>query len=209
MRVRRRTLAVGLPVALVLGLGACTSDDVAPETPRAAPTSEAPSETPTAEPTETPEPEPTESGPTPPARPAAMDDTGKKGAQAAAEYFIAVLGYSPKAGDSTILREMTYSSICKSCTNFIDEAEEFGAKNYVVTGGEGQLTNIVVSDRDELTGGYAVSAAFETEEMVVTDPDGSEVTTYEYDKGFLQIDVVHDGDGWRVMAMVTDQDGAQ
>ncbi|WP_043109173.1 DUF6318 family protein [Paraoerskovia marina] len=210
MRVRRRTLALALPVAVILGLGGCSSDDE-PEpgsgvTTSAAPTASEPEPT---EPAESPEPEPTETGPTPPPRPAAMDDTGKKGAQAAAKHFIALTEYSAISGDSRSLRAMTYSSTCTTCKAFITEAEEIKSNGYIVSGGKNDLTNITVSDRDQLTGGYAVLAAFNSEEMTISEAGGEAVHVYDGDSGNVQIDVVHDGDDWRVMALVTDQGRAK
>ncbi|WP_157270270.1 DUF6318 family protein [Paraoerskovia marina] len=168
------------------------------------------SETPeTPEPTESPEPEPTETGPTPPPRPAAMDDTGKKGAQAAAEYFISLLGYAFQSGESESIREMSLSATCISCENFAERADSHRDSDYVVVGGETTLSGLKVSDRDPLTGGFAVSGAFETSEMAVSTSDGENVGVSRSDDGFIQIDVLHDENTWRVMAVVTDQDSAE
>ncbi|SDS86628.1 hypothetical protein SAMN04489860_2568 [Paraoerskovia marina] len=207
MRVRRRTPALALPVALILGLGSCSSgDEPGPGTD--ATTSTAPTGS-ASETTEIPESEPSETAPTPPPRPAAMHDTGKKGAQAAAEHFIALVGYALQGGDTAPLQEIRFAGMCSSCQNFIDTADQYSADGAFVEGGAISLSDFTVSDRDSLTGGHAVSAAFSMEEMIVTASDGDEVESFEPDTGYLQIDVVHDGDDWRVMAMTSDQGAAQ
>ncbi|SDS86552.1 hypothetical protein SAMN04489860_2566 [Paraoerskovia marina] len=210
MRVRRRTLALVLPVALALSLGGCSSDDE-PEpgsgvTTSAASTASA-SETP--EPAESPEPEPAETAPTPPPRPTAMDDTGKKGAQAAAEYFIALLNFGLASGNSQPLAAIRLPDMCVTCGNFIDRIDSYDDSNYSVEGGVGSLSDLDVSERDTLTGGYAVFAKFATETMTVTDPGGDVVESVGGDDGNLQIDVMHDGTDWKVMSMVTDQGRAE
>ncbi|WP_029253918.1 DUF6318 family protein [Paraoerskovia marina] len=213
MRVRRRTPALALPVAVILGLGGCSSDDV-PEPGSGVTTSAAPtapvSETPeTPETPESPEPEPTATEPTPPPRPAAMDDTGKKGAQAAAEHFIALLNFGLASGNSQPLAAIRFPDMCVTCGNFIDRIDSYDDSNYSVDGGVGSLSNLNVSDRDTLTGGYAVFATFATETMTVTDAGGDVVESVGYDDGNLQIDVMHDGTDWKVMSMVTDQGRAE
>ncbi|WP_282706026.1 DUF6318 family protein [Paraoerskovia marina] len=187
-------------------MGGCSFGDE-PEPGTGATTSAAPtaSEPKTTEPTESPEPEPTETGPTPPPRPAAMDDTGKKGAQAAAEYFIALTTYASMTGETTELAAMSNDSTCGFCVAVVEEAEEYETSGYTVTGGATEISNLQTGDKDSLTGGYAVTTAFSADERKVHDASGTEVNSWDRDTGFLQIDLVHDGSSWRTLALTTDQ----
>ncbi|SDS86707.1 hypothetical protein SAMN04489860_2570 [Paraoerskovia marina] len=209
MRVRRRTLALALPVALVLGLGGCTSDDEpepgASATTTTAPTAPAP-ETP--EPTESPKPEPTATGPTPPPRPAAMDDTGKKGAQAAAEYFMLVMNYTFRSGDTSEIIAISYET-CATCDYVVANSSEYASKGWLVDGGAVELMDVEVSEKDELTGAFGVTARFESEEMLVLDKDGEVAENFDADTGYLQFDTMHDGEDWRAVGMISDQGEAE
>ncbi|SDS01813.1 hypothetical protein SAMN04489860_0607 [Paraoerskovia marina] len=210
MRVRRRTLALALPVALILGLGGCTSDDE-PEPGASATTTTAPTApaSETTEPTESPEPEPTATGPTPPPRPVAMDATGKKGARAAAEYFIALVTYAYATGDVSQLEEMAYPSTCTACSSIIKEAAKVETDGYSSTWGETKLWDFEVSDKDSLTGGFAVTMAFSEPAGELRDASGKILDEWEYDDGWMQFDAMHDGTRWRALAIVTDQDAAE
>ncbi|SDS86955.1 hypothetical protein SAMN04489860_2578 [Paraoerskovia marina] len=206
MRVRHRTPALALPVALILGLGGCSSDDEpesgASVTTSAAPTTSEPTPT---EPSETREPEPTETGPTPPPRPAAMDDTGKKGARAAAEYFIALTEYAMTTGDTRALTEMAYESTCTTCESLIADAKDWAERDLVVDMAGTELSDFEVNDRDSLTGGYAVTMAFVQPAGSLTDVDGKVQDQWGEDTGWMQFDAMHDGERWRALQLTTDQ----
>lgn len=210
MRVRRRTLTLTLPVALILGIGACSPDE--PHVEQAETTTpveiDPPLETsPADEPDETPD--PTATGPTPPARPAAMNDTGKKGAQAAAEYFVSLVQYTYLSGDITLLNENSYLATCGTCSAVIEDVNLYAESNYTTSWGTTELSEFEVSDRDQLTGGFAVTMAFSEPAGDVRTAAGEVVEEWEADEGWMQVDVMHDGEQWRTLALVTDQDDAE
>ncbi|MCB7136052.1 DUF6318 family protein [Cellulosimicrobium marinum] len=128
-----------------LVVSGCTGDPVEPETS----TSSSSTVDPT--PTETPEPTPTETGPTKPARPAAMDQHDAEGAAAAAEYFLELYPYVMTTGDTAEWEAMSHEA-CESCQGMLDSASLRAQDGDIFEGGE---TRVVVGEtyvQDELTG---------------------------------------------------------
>ncbi|QGH69480.1 DUF6318 family protein [Pseudactinotalea sp. HY158] len=122
---RRTGIAATILAGTMLVTGCSGGDEPSagpPTTDTAGPTT---TEPPTTEQT-TPSEEPvTEPSPLPkPERPAAMEDTGKKGAIAAAEYFFDLYNYAASTGDVESFLAMGHTS-CDFCTK---TASQFSAR---------------------------------------------------------------------------------
>ncbi len=79
----------------------------------------------------------------PPERPAAMDNDDEAGAQAAAEYFIAVAGYAERSQDLT-----DFTSLCDAesafCNTIIDQVTADLEAGSITVGGSTEFTTIRV-----------------------------------------------------------------
>ncbi len=167
-RARRRTLALGVVVTVGLVAAGCTGTAPDPTTP--VETTAQPS------PTETPEPEPTETGPTKPARPAAMDRDDAEGAAAAAEYFVELYPYVMTTGDTAEWEAMSHAE-CEPCHGFIDQAKTIAERGDVYSGG---VVDATVADpgryvRDEATGLTPLDVEYTQAEILIADPAGEEL----------------------------------
>lgn len=213
--VRRRALALALALTSVVAMGGCTSDDE-PE-PGTASSAPAVDETTTdagdgtagdEEPTT--EPAPDESHPDippPPAEPvppAAMDDLGPDGAEAAARYFLEeLLEYSTTTADFTQWEAMTYGDLCDFCTHVNATFNDIDRDEYTIRGGGVTLSNVETGDRDSLYGLYPVFAYLTQEDQQMYSPKGeatADVATLP--SGEFKIEVANGGSGWRVMSVV-------
>ncbi|GAA1729578.1 hypothetical protein GCM10009809_26470 [Isoptericola hypogeus] len=113
--------AAGLAVALLVT--GCSTDS--PEPPASSPsidTSATPDVSPSPEPSAT-------SVVVQPERPAAMDDDGPAGAEAAAVYFLELDDYIMKTNDTAEWEAMSGKG-CGYCTKRLDQANEIARKNY-------------------------------------------------------------------------------
>ncbi|MPV50041.1 hypothetical protein GCG21_08485 [Pseudactinotalea sp. HY160] len=133
----RRTGIAATILAGTMLLTGCSGGDESsagpPTTDTAGPTT---TETPTTEqttPNEEPVPEP---NPLPkPERPAAMDDTGAKGAIAAAEYFFDLYNYVQSTGETELLESIS-TPRCTACSSLRERVSEIYANGgYMVGGG--------------------------------------------------------------------------
>ena len=193
-RARRRSLALGVVVAVGLVVAGCTGGDE----PEPSPTVE---ETVHPTPTETPEPTPTEAGPAKPERPAAMDRTDGAGAAAAAEYFLSLYGYVLATGDTTEWDAMTWAETCEFCTNVHADAAEIAAAGDAYEGAEITVSSVTPGELDTFVGAYPVVADFAQAALVRTSATGEIVEENGGSSGRLQIDMMHDGTNWRVLAL--------
>lgn len=135
---------------LVLLAGLVTAACAGPEPDDPAPE---PTETATAVDTPTPAESEPAPGPTPwpePVRPEAMDRDDAEGAQAAAEYFMALYGYIFATGDLSEWSEMSYED-CVFCAGAAERVAEL---------------------HDD--GGYAVGGEFTIDEVIVLEPDAED-----------------------------------
>ncbi|MHA7618103.1 DUF6318 family protein [Cellulosimicrobium cellulans] len=154
--------------------------------------------------TETPEPEPTTTGPPKPERPAAMERDDAEGAAAAAEYFLELYDDVLTTGDTTEWDSMSWTETCEFCTNVSADAAEIASSGDDYAGSAIALSNINVGELDTLIGGYPVTAEFKQDALVRTDSAGTIVEKSGPSDGRLQIDMLHDGAGWRVLSLTVE-----
>lgn len=193
-RARRRSLAVGAVVAVGWVVAGCTGGG----DPGASPSVEEPV---APSPSESPEPTPTESGPVKPERPAAMDRDDAQGAAAAAEYFLSLYGYVLATGDTAEWDAMTWAETCEFCTNVQADAQEIAQAGDSYEGAEITVSAVSPGDLDTFVGAYPVVADFRQAALVRTSQTGEVVERSDESAGRLQIDMLHDGASWRVLAL--------
>ncbi|MFF2267186.1 DUF6318 family protein [Cellulosimicrobium cellulans] len=152
-------------------------------------------------PSETPEPTPTETGPAKPERPAAMERDDAEGAAAAAEYFLSLYGYVLATGDTAEWDAMTWAETCEFCANVRSDAQEIAKAGDTYEGAEITVSAVSPGEFDTFVGAYPVAAEFRQAALVRTSPSGEIVEESDDSTGHLQIDMMHDGTGWRVLAL--------
>lgn len=119
--------AIGM---LVLGVTACSGSD--PE-PRVAP-SPSPSSSTTASPSSSP-------GPTPPTLPATAIRRTDRGAEAFVHYFLDVLNFAQRSGDTAELRRIS-SAACAGCRGYVDAIQSTYSSGGRVEGGRISVGNL-------------------------------------------------------------------
>jgi hypothetical protein len=195
-RARRRSLALGVVVAVGVVVAGCTGGGEPVPSPSAEESVE-PS------PTETPEPEPTETGPVKPERPAAMDRTDGEGAAAAAEYFLDLYPYVMATGDTTEWDAMTWDETCGFCTGVRADAVEVATNGEAFTGGELTLTNGDIGELDTFVNAYPILYDYAQAPHLRLAADGTVVSEGDGSSGRFQIDMSNNGGNWTVLAVGT------
>lgn len=126
------TAAAG--VAVLLLVGACTTE------PDPVPTASEAVVTPTVAPSPTPSPP---EKPTRPEVPAEMAEPTKEGAEAAARYFLEVDRYAFMSGDAGPLRAMSAES-CVYCSELLDEVERAAAEGLLTDRDPNEIVTVSV-----------------------------------------------------------------
>ena len=192
-RARRRSLALGAVVAVGLVVTGCTGGE-----PEPSPSVE---ESGGSTPTETPEPTPTETRPAKPERPAAMENDDAEGAAAAAAYFLQLYPYVMATGDTTEWDAMTWTETCGFCTSVSQDATSVADAGHTFVGG-GVTAAIEKSwPLDTFTGGFPVDVQAEMQEAQVVDANGDVVRTIDGFSGVMELGLLHDPAGWKVLAV--------
>lgn len=161
----RRTLGVVVAAAAVLGVASC--DDGTPVT-------EPPTETPSAAATATASPSPTKPSVEKPERPAAMDDDGPAGAEAAAKYFLELDPYMQATGDTAEAEAMSHKE-CGACAARIEQAHQIATAGYVWTGGQTTVAVTHTYEKDPDFEAWPVEVSVHEEAISVTDASGNVV----------------------------------
>jgi hypothetical protein len=195
-RARRRSLAVGVVLAVGWVVAGCTGGG----DPGPSPSVEEPV---VPSPSETPEPTPTESGPVKPERPAAMERDDAEGAAAAAEYFLELYPYVMATGDTTEWDAMTWAETCGFCTGVKSDATEIAEAGDRFSGGGLTLSNGDVGEFDDLVGGFPILYDYTQDPHVRARADGTVESEDDGSSGRFQIDVLKRDDQWLVLAVGT------
>lgn len=156
-------------LAALLTLGGCTgSPDPSP-----APTSAAPSATSSAEPTGAPS-----EAPVPPEKPAAMANDDEAGARAAADYFLALYGYTLQSGDFTLLDAFCNdeSTFCAAVSPELAKQADADEK---IAGGDVRWASEPQVERQPETSAYALTGTVLQDASELVAADGSVVGAFE------------------------------
>lgn len=148
--------------------------------------------------------EPTDPVPAPspqpePERPAAMDDTGEKGAVAAAEYFFELYNYATTTGDVGGLEDMSHEDcgFCSSVITSINGAYEDGGR--IV----GSIATIDIKRVEPTVDGLAFALVFGLEvsdgTRVSSGGEETAIDGVDYDDASLGIQKVDEG--WVVLTV--------
>lgn len=131
-----------------------------------------------------------------PTRPAEMDLTDERGAEAAARYFFELYRYVVVSGDAAEWRAMSWTT-CNFCGRIADAADEDLASGATNAGGAVTLYDIEVG-YDDLLDGYPVMASYSQEPATWTSRDGKSAHI-PGEGGRIQIDLKRIDSMWRVL----------
>ncbi|WP_402373950.1 MULTISPECIES: DUF6318 family protein [Isoptericola] len=191
----RTATTFGAAALVALLLAGCTTPDPTPTDPGS--TAQAPS---------SPAPSATESSPaaspTPvviaPERPAAMDDEGYQGAEAAAKYFLSLDDYMMKTGDTAEWEAMSHKK-CTFCAERLEQARTIADEGQNWSGGENAVQILHTYEQDRPTGIWPIDIEVTVEPTRVTDPSGKETYVSDEVVAERRLEVVHRGDEWKVV----------
>lgn len=155
----------------------------------------------TASPSETPEPTPTETGPVKPERPAAMERDDAEGAAAAAEYFLELYPYVMATGDTAEWDAMTWAEKCGFCTSVGAQAAEISAGGHEFVGGQVTASLAKIWPLDTLVNAYPIDLDASMQSAQIIDASGEPIEDIEGFEGVMELSLLHDGNGWRVLAV--------
>ena len=197
-----RSWSVGA-IALVIGmgvvLGGCSTP--APEVEKTPPVvSQAPSPTPT--------PTPTPTGPVKPERPADMDRTDEVGAAAAATYFLELYPYVMATGDIEEWGQVSMTETCELCTAVMGHVEDYVSSGNRYVGGGVSVDVLKTYALDTLYGGYPVDVKVAQDGSSVISPDGAVMEEEPAEVSELRVEVIHDGNSWRLAGVSNDAQGS-
>ncbi|MEP7795448.1 DUF6318 family protein [Sanguibacter sp. 25GB23B1] len=161
-----RTLTVVGGLAALLTLGACTADPEPSSPPSATSTPTADDEATTA---------PSEP-PAPPEKPAAMANDDEAGARAAADYFLALYGYTLQSGDVTLLDAFCHDESSFCATTEQEVADQTEAQERFVGGDIGWTGEPAISRQDD-SSMYVLKGEITQAPLEVLGPDGDQVSS--------------------------------
>lgn len=192
-----------LALAAVLALAGCTGAGNATGGPTpptsASPTASAsPTPSPTPSPTSTQEPEPTP-GPD-------FDRVDEVGAQAAAKYAVDVILYTVRTGDTGAFDRLEWPNTCSYCRSVRNVTRDRKEEAPVLTGGDGTTEILKVYEFDSLGGGYPLDIRIHESESQLREEDGTIVRTEEAGTGDYRVELLHDGETWRLINMLPLED---
>lgn len=191
--------AVALVVGIGVVLGGCSTP--APEVEKTpSVVSEAPS------PTSTPTPVPT--GPVKPERPADMDRTDEVGAAAAATYFLELYPYVMATGDLEEWERVSMTESCELCTAVMEHVADYETTGNQYVGGAVSVEIIRTYALDTLYGGYPVDVRLVQEGASVISPDGAVIEDEPAEDSKLRVELIHDGESWRLAGVSNDVQGS-
>ncbi|WP_407320430.1 DUF6318 family protein [Isoptericola halotolerans] len=189
--------ALGALALVALLLTGCTQPAPAPTGPGT-----------TAEATSSPSPSVTESSPAPsptpvvvaPERPAAMNDDGHEGAEAAAKYFQLLDPYMMKTGDTAEWEAMSHKE-CSTCSNRLEQARTIAENGDVFEGGETTVRVLHTYEQDEPTGGWPLDVEVNTAAVTITAPDGTVAAEFDEDQGRVRMELAHRNGQWYILGI--------
>ncbi|QAY62884.1 hypothetical protein ET495_06070 [Xylanimonas allomyrinae] len=109
-----------------------------------------------------------------PARPAAMDDDGPAGAEAAARYFLELDSYMQATGDTTEWEAMSHQS-CEFCAKRRDQARQIAANGDIFSGGVSSVQVVDTYVQEPTTGLWPVDLELHESATTITDDSGEAV----------------------------------
>ncbi|WP_402467593.1 DUF6318 family protein [Isoptericola aurantiacus] len=187
-------------LSLLLLLTGCTDPE-----PQAEPgtTAEATSAAPVPSGSGSPDPSPADDqGPVvvAPERPAAMDDTGYQGAEAAAEYFPRLDSYMMKTNDTSAWKKMSHRR-CSTCLARLEQANEIAEAGYKFTGGKTTTRAVHIYEQDSATGIWPVDVKVVIEPVVIYDDSGNEAFKQDRVTDKQRIEVAQHRGHWVILGI--------
>lgn len=187
--------ALGALALVALLLTGCTQPAPAPTDPGT-----------TAEVTSSPSPSVAESSPAPsptpvvvaPERPAAMDDDGYEGAQAAAKYFLSLDDYIMKTGDTSEWEAMSHKE-CTFCAERLDQARSIEKEGHIWTGGRNVARILHTYEQDASTGIWPIDVEVTVEQTRVANTADEDVYVSGEVVAERRLEIMRRGDEWVVV----------
>ncbi|NOV97137.1 DUF6318 family protein [Isoptericola halotolerans] len=194
--------ASGALALVALLLAGCTGPEPAPDPGTTAEAAPSPSAT-AAESSPTPSPTPVVVAPE---RPAAMDDDGYEGAEAAAVYFQLLDTYMMKTGDTTEWEAMSHPE-CNTCANRLEQAQTIAANGDRFEGGETSVQVLHTYEQDEPTGGWPLDVEVTTQEVTITGPEGTDIAQFASTQGVVRMELIRHGGQWAILGVAPLEEG--
>ncbi|QAY70685.1 DUF6318 family protein [Xylanimonas protaetiae] len=180
----RWAAAAAAAVATLLLTAGCTQD---------APTAE-PSTSPTIADSASPSPAPS-TVIAPPTRPAALDDDGPAGAEAAVIYFLALDSYIQSTGDTAAFEAMSHAT-CDYCAQRLAQAKEIAASHYIWRGGEATVQINHTYTQDAATGIWPIDITVDQASSTLSNGDGVVVTEVPRERMAVRAEVARSAGKW-------------
>ncbi|GAA1984125.1 hypothetical protein GCM10009718_21840 [Isoptericola halotolerans] len=139
-----------------------------------------------------------------PERPAAMDDDGYEGAEAAAVYFLSLDDYIMKTGDTTEWEAMSHPE-CSTCSKRLEQAQHIAQNGDTFTGGEMSANILHTYEQDEATGIWPLDIKVSVEPVVITDQAGDQVFADDAVEAEQRFEVLRQRDQWVIVNIVGSQ----
>jgi hypothetical protein len=135
-----------------------------------------------------------------PERPAAMDNQGVLGAEAAADYFFQLDHYAQSTGDTDELELMSHPT-CEPCAARVEQARRVSTEGYSFEGGEITTRVIVAYKQDPATGLWPLDLEVSESSAVVTGPDGSIVFSADAATSTKRVEIAFRDGHWLMFAV--------
>ncbi len=192
-RARRRSLVVGVVVAVGCVVAGCTGGSGPGPSPSVdEPVVPSPSES------ESPEPTPAETGPVKPERPAAMDRDDAEGAAAAAKYFLELYPLVMTTGDTAEWQAMSHTE-CGYCADALASAAWLSENTATFSGGETAVEVLQTYGRDSESGIYPLDVRSAQDTIVVTGQDGAVVDEVPRSDSEFRVEVGRNDGSWVIV----------
>ncbi|QAY64225.1 hypothetical protein ET495_14510 [Xylanimonas allomyrinae] len=175
---------------MVLSLTACSPDgDTSAASPAPAASSPAPTPSPTASRVVI-----------KPARPAAMDDDGPAGAEAAARYFLELDSYMQATGDTTEWEAMSHQS-CEFCAKRRDQARKIAERGDSFDGGHTAATILHTYQQDAPTGIWPIDVQTEEGSSRIMTSTGDVLWEQSAVRSQFRVEVARRDDAWVIVGV--------
>jgi hypothetical protein len=189
---RGATLIVGALLAVTLA--GCSAPDVADPSPAVERPVPSPSPTPT----------PTPEAPVKPERPADMERTDEVGAAAAAVYFLELYPYVMATQDVAEWELASLKETCELCTAVLGHVAGYVSTGQRYVGGAVVAEVVKVYPLDTLYNGYPVDVRARQANSSVVSADGTVLEENTAEDSTLRVELIHDGQQWRLAGVSND-----
>ncbi|WP_425955260.1 DUF6318 family protein [Xylanimonas sp. McL0601] len=135
-----------------------------------------------------------------PVRPAAMDDDGPAGAEAAAKYFLELDSYMQASGDTSEWEGMSHES-CEYCAKRLDQARQIVANGDTFEGGEAAVEVLHTYAQDGTTGIWPIDVRVHETATKITSASGEVAFSNAKNVYSARIELGRQRDSWVIVEL--------